>query len=85
VVGFDNAYDAIGYRGNAAAALALLLERPENLGRNDELPWILVEKPDNGPVDLLVGYDVAVTDKHGENRGGGTRPGPRRRSFIVGV
>ena len=37
-----------------------------DLGRHDELPRIVVEKLGDGLFDILFGYQVAVTDNHGE-------------------
>ena len=49
------------------------------LGRHDEVPGILLEKLDDGLFDILFGYEVAVTDNHGELCWGldarGARPG----------
>jgi hypothetical protein len=37
-----------------------------DLRRNDELPGILLEQLDDRVLDLLFGYQVAVTDEHQE-------------------
>jgi len=48
----------------AAATAAALLKEVIDLGRNDELPRITVEKLADRALDFLLGDQVAVTDKH---------------------
>jgi hypothetical protein len=47
-----------------AATTPPLLRRVVNLGGHDQGPWILVEQLDDRILDLLLGYQVAVTDEH---------------------
>jgi len=35
-----------------------------HLGRHDELPGVLLQELDDRLLDLLFGYQVAVTDEH---------------------
>jgi hypothetical protein len=48
----------------AAATAAAFLQRMIDLRRHDELPGIPVKKLDDRLLDLLFGYQIAVTDKH---------------------
>jgi hypothetical protein len=48
----------------AAATATALLQRMIDFRRHDELPGIPVQKLDDRLLDLLLGYQVAVTDKH---------------------
>ena len=50
----------------AAATATPLLQGMVDLRRHDELPGVLLEQLDDRVLDLLFGYQIAVTDEHQE-------------------
>ena len=65
VVVFGDANDDVHHIRKTAAADAALAELMVDLGRDDQLPWILVEKIGDDPLDIPIRDDVAVADEHG--------------------
>lgn len=59
--GADDDVDDIG---ETAAATAALLHRVVNLRRNDQLPTVLIEEPDDRVLNVLVGDEIAATNQH---------------------
>jgi len=59
----DDRFDHIW---EAAATAAPLFQRVVDLGRDDELPGVLLEQGYDRLFDLLFRYDVAVADEHFE-------------------
>jgi hypothetical protein len=59
--GADDDVDNIG---KTAAAAAALFHRVVDLRRNDQLPTVLIEEPDDGVLDILVGDEIAATNQH---------------------
>ena len=70
MVMFGDPNDRFHHIWEAAATAAPLLQGMVNLRRHDELPGILLEQPNDRLLDLLFGYQVAMTDKHRELWGG---------------
>jgi hypothetical protein len=66
VVVFGDPNDRFHHIWEAAATAAALVQGMVDLRRNDELPGILLEQLDDRVLDLLFGYQVAVTDEHQE-------------------
>ncbi len=62
---FGDPNDRFDHIWEAAATATSLLHRMIDLGRDDQLPGVLVEQPDDGLFDLLLGDDVAMADQHG--------------------
>ena len=63
---FGDPNDRFHHIWEAAATATALVQGMVDLRRNDELPGILLEQPNDRLLDLLFGYQVAVTDKHQE-------------------
>jgi len=61
---FGDPNDRFHHIWEAAATATALLQRMIDLGRHDKLPRILLEQLDDRLLDLLLGYQVAVADKH---------------------
>ncbi|MBT9372688.1 hypothetical protein KLP42_22520 [Rhizobium sp. CSW-27] len=59
--GADNEIDDVR---ETAAAAAALLHGVIYLGRNDQLPTVLIEEAVDHIPDLPVGYVIATADKH---------------------
>ena len=70
MVVFGDPNDRFHHIWEAAATTTALLQRMIDLRRHDQLPGILLEQPDDRLLDLLFGYQIAVTDKHQELYGG---------------
>ena len=66
MVMFGDPNDRFHHIWEAAATAAPLLQGMVDLRRHDELPGILLEQPNDRLLDLLFGYQVAMTDKHRE-------------------
>jgi len=63
---FRTADDYVHHIGKARATDAPLPEFVVDLGRDDQLPRIGVKKAFDDSLDVAVGDDVAVADKHGK-------------------
>jgi hypothetical protein len=63
---FGDPNDRFHHIWEAAATAAALVQGMVDLRRNDELPGILLEQLDDRVLDLLFGYQIAVTDEHQE-------------------
>ena len=61
---FGDPNDRFHHIWEAAATATPLLQGMVDLRRHDELPGVLLEQLDDRLLDLLLGYQVAVTDKH---------------------
>ena len=70
MVMFGDPNDRFHHIWEAAATAAPLLQGMVDLRRHDELPGILLEQPNDRLLDLLFGYQIAVTDMHQELYGG---------------
>jgi hypothetical protein len=68
VISFGDADDDVHHIRKAAAADAALTHLMVDLGRNDELPGILLEQVEDDALDLAIRDDVAVADEHGGGR-----------------
>jgi hypothetical protein len=66
MVVFGNPNDRFHHIWEAAATATPLLQGMVDLRRHDELPGVPLEQLDDRLLDLLFGYQVAVTDKHQE-------------------
>jgi hypothetical protein len=66
VVLFCHGKDNVHHIRNAAGAFAALVEFPVDHGRDDDLPGILAQQAQDNLLDIPVGYDVALADKHGQ-------------------
>ena len=63
---FGNPNDRFHHIWEAAATATALVQGMIDLRRHDELPGILLKQLDDRLLDLLFGYQVAVTDEHQE-------------------
>ncbi|KXF77433.1 hypothetical protein ATN84_08620 [Paramesorhizobium deserti] len=61
---FGHFYDRFDNVWEASTAAPALLQGMVDLGRNNKLPAIFVEEPDDGVLDLFLGNNIAVADKH---------------------
>ena len=59
-----NPNDRFHHIWEAAATAATLVEHVVNLRRHDELPRIDVKQRDDGRLNFLFRYDVAMANKH---------------------
>jgi len=59
---FGDPNDRFHHIWEAAATAAAFVQGMIDLRRHDELPGVLVEQLDDRLLDLLLGYQVAVTD-----------------------
>jgi hypothetical protein len=62
VIFFRHLYDGFNDIWKAATAASALLHGMVNLSRNNELPWISVEKFNDSILDFLLGDDVAMAN-----------------------
>ena len=88
VVLFRHGDDNVHHIRNAAGAFATLGQLPVNHRRYDDLPGILTQKPDDNMLDLPVGDNIALADKHGQKSGVECEVSDgieRRRNLIVNV
>lgn len=61
---FGNPNDRFHHIWEAAATTATLVEPVVYFRRDDELPGVDLKKLDDHGLDLLLGYDVAMANKH---------------------
>ena len=61
---FGDPNDRFHHIWEAAATAASLLQRVIDLCRHDQVPGILFEQVDDRLFDLLLGYQIAMADKH---------------------
>ncbi len=66
MISFGDPNDNVHHIGETLTAGAALAELMVDLGRNDELPRLHIEKASDDLFDVAVSDDVAMTDEHGQ-------------------
>lgn len=62
VIIFRHLYDGFDDIWEAATAAAALLQGMVNLGRDEKLPRVSIEKLSNSILDLFLGNDIAMAN-----------------------
>jgi hypothetical protein len=62
VIIFRHLYDGFDDIWEAATAAAALLQSVINLGRNEKLPRVSIEKLNDSILDLFLGNDIAMAN-----------------------